>query len=129
MARRRLRFALASLLALWLVALASTPVALAVPGPGSECDAEVPPSGQTDPCTDGGGGGGGGFDLGFVLPLAGAVVIGGALALGGAYFLLRRRAGPPLQPVDSEEWWTCQQCGRNNVVGSARCYACGTWKR
>ena len=27
------------------------------------------------------------------------------------------------------EWWLCPKCGSTNVVGSARCYACGTWQR
>jgi hypothetical protein len=75
-----------------------------------------------------GNGGGGGFNFGGLLPLVGAAVVGAGLALVIAYLVLRRRAGPPLDPVDAGEWWTCRKCGRNNVVGSARCYSCGTWQ-
>ena len=111
------------------LSLAWTPVALGVPGPGTECGAEAPASGEHDPCE--GRGGPGGFDFGFVVPLAGAVVLAGVVALGAAYFVLRRRAAPPLnpEPIDAQDWWTCRTCGRNNVVGSARCYACGAWQR
>lgn len=74
------------------------------------------------------GGVGGGFNLGGLLPIVVALVVGAGLALVVAYLVLRRRAGPPLDPVDAGEWWTCRKCGRNNVVGSARCYGCGTWQ-
>jgi hypothetical protein len=40
-----------------------------------------------------------------------------------------RRTSAPLVPADPGEWWTCRTCGKNNVVGSARCYACGAWQR
>jgi hypothetical protein len=122
------RAALAITMALLVGGLAASwaPVALAVPGPGSECDAEAAPSGESDSCPDGTG-----FDLGFLLPLGGAVVLVGAVVLGGAYLALRRRAAVPLmaEPADAAEWWACRNCGRNNVVGSARCYACGAWQR
>ena len=72
--------------------------------------------------------GGGGFNLGGILPILVALVVGAGLALVVAYLVLRRRAGAPLDPVDAGEWWTCRKCGRNNVVGSARCYGCGTWQ-
>ena len=71
---------------------------------------------------------GGGFAIGGLLPIIVALVVGAGLALVGAYFVLRRRAGGPLDPVDAGEWWTCSNCGRSNVVGSPRCYACGTWQ-
>ena len=74
------------------------------------------------------GDGGGGFNLGGLLPILGGVVLGAGLALVAAYLMLRRRAGAPLDPVDAGEWWTCRKCGRNNVVGSARCYGCGSWQ-
>lgn len=80
------------------------------------------------PTAAGTGGGGGGFNLGGVLPILAALVVGAGLALVVAYLVLRRRAGAPLDPVDAGEWWTCRKCGRNNVVGSARCYGCGTWQ-
>ena len=60
--------------------------------------------------------------------LVGAGLVGAGLALVVAYFVLRRRAGGPLDPVDAGEWWTCSNCGRQNVVGSARCFSCGTWQ-
>ncbi|HXG26713.1 MAG TPA: hypothetical protein VNL94_07680 [Candidatus Binatia bacterium] len=109
-------------------ATALAPVALAVPGPGNECEGEAVPSGRDDPCTEDGVGG---FDLGFVVPLAGVVAIAGVGILVGGYLVLRRRAAAPLNPdpVDAQDWWTCRNCGRNNVVGSARCYACGSWQR
>ncbi len=71
---------------------------------------------------------GGGINLGGILPILLALVVGAGLALVAAYLVLRRRAGPPLDPVDAGEWWACRKCGRNNVVGSARCYGCGTWQ-
>ena len=76
-------------------------------------------------------GGIGGFDLGLLLPIAGGLVVAGVVGLGVAYLVLRRRAGAPLvpEPADAEAWWTCSNCGRNNVVGSARCYSCGAWRR
>ena len=69
-----------------------------------------------------------GFNVGGLLPILGGVVLGAGLALAVAYMVLRRRAGAPLDPVDAGEWWTCRNCGRNNVVGSPRCYSCGTWQ-
>lgn len=73
-------------------------------------------------------GGGGGFAIGGLLPILLALIVGAGLALVIAYFVLRRRAGGPLDPVDAGEWWTCANCGRQNVVGSPRCYSCGTWQ-
>lgn len=64
-----------------------------------------------------------------ILPIVGVVVAGGVLALLVGYLVLRRRASVPLAPVDAGEWWLCPKCGSTNVVGSARCYACGTWQR
>jgi hypothetical protein len=69
-----------------------------------------------------------GINVGGLLPIVGALVLGAGLALVIAYGVLRRRAGAPLDPVDAGEWWTCRKCGKNNVVGSARCYGCGTWQ-
>jgi hypothetical protein len=69
------------------------------------------------------------LSAGNLLPIAGAVVATGILALVVAYLVLRRRASVPLAPVDPGEWWKCPNCGSTNVVGSARCYACGTWQR
>lgn len=69
------------------------------------------------------------LSVGNILPIFGAVVAAGLLALVVAYFVLRRRASAPLAPADPGEWWTCPKCGSTNVVGSARCYSCGTWQR
>jgi hypothetical protein len=74
------------------------------------------------------GTGGGGIAIGGLLPIILALVVGAGLALAVAFLVLRRRAGGPLDPVDAGEWWTCANCGRQNVVGSPRCYACGTWQ-
>jgi len=76
-----------------------------------------------------GTGKGGGINVGGLLPVVLAVLVGAALALVVAYVVLRRRAGPPLDPVDAGEWWPCKNCGSNNVVGSPRCYSCGQWQR
>ena len=125
--RRRRRAGLAIAIALLMGGLGATfaPIALAVPGPGDQCDAEAQPSGQS--CPEGIGV----FDLGLLLPIAGVVAVGGVVALAVAYLVLRRRAAAPLtpEPVDAADWWTCKNCGRSNVVGSARCYACGSWQR
>lgn len=101
-------------------------VSLAAP-PKESCLPDATRAGGFVTCAPAGGGGG--FDLGVLLPLAGAAVVGAGLALVVAYLVLRRRAGAPLDPVDAGEWWTCANCGRNNVVGSPRCYSCGQWQR
>src|SRR5204862_18167 len=49
-------------------------------------------------------------------------------ALAAAFLVLRRRASAPVAPADPGEWWTCRKCGRNNVIGSPRCYSCGEWQ-
>ena len=85
--------------------------------------------GFSDICgAPGSGGGGGGINLGGLLPIVGIVVVGGVIALIAAFVVLRRTSAP-LVPADPGEWWTCRTCGKNNVVGSARCYACGAWQR
>jgi hypothetical protein len=112
-------------LSLTLAFAGAAPVVLAAPPTSVGCPpAEPPPPGVPDPCPPTGG-----LDLGLIVPIALAGAGGVALALGLAYvFVLRRRATEPLEPVDAAEWWTCRQCGRNNVVGSARCYGCGQWQ-
>jgi hypothetical protein len=58
-----------------------------------------------------------------------AAAVGGALiALAAVFLIVRRRAAAPAGPADPGEWWTCRNCGRNNVIGSPRCYACGQWQ-
>lgn len=77
---------------------------------------------------------GGGPDLGLIVAVIGGVILGAALVAGAGYLVLRRRARLPLDSgttpgaAEGGEWWTCRNCGRNNIVGSARCYACGTWQ-
>jgi len=84
--------------------------------------------GFSDICgAPGSGGGGGGINLGGLLPIVGVVVLGGVVALIAAFVVLRRTSAP-LVPADPGEWWTCRNCGKNDVVGSARCYACGAWQ-
>lgn len=73
-------------------------------------------------------GSGGGLSLGGLLPVVAIVVGAGVIALIAAFVVLRRTSAP-LVPADPGEWWTCRTCGKNNVVGSARCYACGAWQR
>ena len=82
----------------------------------------------SDICGNPGGDGGGGFNVGAILPIVGIVAVGGVIALIAAFVVLRRTSAP-LVPADPGEWWTCRTCGKNNVVGSARCYACGAWQR
>ena len=146
--RSRRRASLGRLVAAWLVVMAAAvapfttnaeeapipaagAVSLAAP-PDETCRAtETVAAGGFDICAPPGaglGGSGGGFNIGGLLPIVGAIVLAAGLALAIAYLVLRRRAGPPLDPVDAGEWWACRNCGRNNVVGSARCYACGTWQ-
>jgi hypothetical protein len=111
--------------------LVPAPIGRAAPAPGESCpDVTAQPGTSVEFCEDTGidVGGGAGTDLGFLLPLLGAAVGGGLLALVVAYLVLRRRASVPLEPADPGEWWTCGSCGKTNVIGSPRCYACGTWQ-
>ena len=77
--------------------------------------------------------GAGGVGLGLIVAIVAGVVVGAALVAAIGYLVLRRRAGMPMEPPpgapEGGEWWTCRKCGRNNIVGSARCYACGEWQR
>ena len=107
-------------------------VGQAAPRPGESCSDATPAPGSSDVCDDTTPGtgqvGGGGLDLGALLPFLAAAVVGGLLALVAAFVVLGRRSSGPLAPVDPGEWWACRSCGKTNVVGSARCYACGTWE-
>ena len=68
--------------------------------------------------------------LSSILPVLGVAALAGVLVLAAvAYLVFRRQAAAPLAPADAGEWWACPKCGSTNVVGSARCYACGTWQR
>jgi hypothetical protein len=82
----------------------------------------------SDICGQAPGGSGGGLNLGGLLPIVAIVLVGGLVILLAAFVVLRRTSAP-LVPADPGEWWTCRTCGKNNVVGSARCYACGAWQR
>ena len=94
------------------------------------------------------------FDIGSLLPfVAGGVALLVALAVGW-YLVMRRRLSRPFLPDEavgapggaggvggagsagsagsaggSGEWWTCSNCGSSNMIGSARCYKCGSWQR
>lgn len=149
-ARRRSRISLARplltailvLMAAGQAALASTPAgrgvtagadrvaALAPPAETCRPDETVSAGGFSDICgaPPAGGGGGGGLDIGSLLPILGVVAVGGLILLIAALVVLRRTSAP-LVPADPGEWWTCRTCGKNNVLGSARCYACGAWQR
>jgi hypothetical protein len=141
---------LGRLLAAWLVVLAALAMPLTASaghGASNPDDSAIrlaaPPDETCGPDATGlrGGGfnvcappaagdpGSGGLSVGGLLPILLALVVGAAGALVIAYLVLRRRAGPPLDPVDAGEWWTCRNCGSNNVVGSPRCYSCGQWQR
>ena len=131
--RRSVRFAPvalgAAVLTLVLAALLA-PVASAIPVAGQSCpDTTIGPGSSVVICNEFGGSiGGGGGGLGGLLPLIGAVFGVAAVALAAALFVLRRQAMAPAPPADPGEWWTCRNCGRNNVIGSPRCYACGEWQ-
>lgn len=107
-------------------------VGAAAPRPGESCSDATPAPGPSDICNDtapgGVGGGGGGLDLGALIPFIAAAAAGGILAVIATFVVLGRRGSAPLAPVDPGEWWTCRSCGKTNVVGSPRCYACGTWQ-
>ena len=107
-------------------------VGQAAPRPGETCPDATPAPGSSEFCDDtaptNGDLGGGVLDLGALLPFLAAAVIGALLALVAAFVVLGRRSSGPLAPVDPGEWWTCRSCGKTNVVGSPRCYACGTWQ-
>jgi hypothetical protein len=100
--------------------------------PGESCPDETAAPGDTGRvCIDAnapqGSGGGGGLDVGLLLPVLLVAVAGAAIALVAAYLVLRRRASAPFAPSEPGEWWTCAKCGKANVAGSPRCFACGTW--
>jgi hypothetical protein len=121
------------------VALLVPSSAIAVPRPGESCPdataapgATLPPGSTEAVCGEGkgpeGNPGGGSIDLAAVLPFVAAAVGGALIALAAAFLVLRRRTSMPVAPADPGEWWTCRNCGRNNVIGSPRCYACGEWQ-
>lgn len=102
-------------------------VALLAPPPETCEPGETRAAGDfSDICDQTPSGGGGGLDLGALLPIVGIVVVGGVILLIAAFVVLRRTSAAPV-PADPGEWWTCRNCGKANVVGSARCYACGAW--
>ena len=113
-------------------ALLAPGAALAVPRPGESCSDTTPaPGSSTAVCDEGtnpGGGGAGTIDIAALLPFLAAAVAGGAIVLVAVFLVLRRRSAGPVVPADPGEWWTCRNCARNNVIGSPRCYACGTWQ-
>ena len=127
----------ATLVVLLIAALLAPTAALGAPRPGDSCPdttpATTPAPGSTGAvCGEGKGPDttptGGSFDLSAALPFLVAAAGGAVIALGAAFLFLRRRAVAPAAPADPGEWWTCKNCGRNNVIGSPRCYACGQWQ-
>ena len=126
--------AAASLVVTLVAALLAPASAMAVPLPGESCPVALPGSSSAAVCgegrgTSGGGGGGtGSLDMSGLLAVLGAAVGGAAIALAAAFLVLRRRASAPVAPADPAEWWTCRSCGKTNVIGSPRCYACGSWQ-
>jgi hypothetical protein len=119
--------------ALLVGGLLAPTAALGAPRPGESCpDTTAAPGATQAVCGEGkgpeGGAGGGSFDLAGLLPILAAAGGGAVIALGAAFVVLRRRSSAPAAPPDPGEWWTCRNCGRNNVVGSPRCYACGEWQ-
>jgi hypothetical protein len=129
----------ASLVLLLIAAVLMPGAALGAPRPGESCpDTTSAPGTTTVPgstaavCGEGkgpvGDPGGGAVDVSGILPFVAAAAGGAVIALAAAFFVLRRRADAPAAPADPGEWWTCANCGRNNVIGSPRCYACGHWQ-
>jgi len=127
----------AAIVVLTAAALLAPGAALGAPRPGESCPDVTPapathaPGSTAAVCGEGNGPEGnpaGSLDLGGLLPVLAAVGGGAVIALGAALLVLRRRAGAPAVPADPSEWWTCRKCGRNNVIGSPRCYACGEWQ-
>ena len=122
----------AAIVVLTAAALLAPGAALGAPRPGESCPDTTPAPGSTAAvCGEGSGPEdtpAGGLDLGGLLPILAAAGGGAVIALGAAFLVLRRRAGAPAVPADPGEWWTCRNCGRNNVIGSPRCYSCGEWQ-
>jgi hypothetical protein len=125
--RRRLGWQVVVLLALPAMLTISAPASVLAAAPINErCgDESMPPAGAPRICPETGVGG---IDVGGAVPILGVVIAGGVLALVAAFLILRRRASGPFAPADPGEWWTCPKCGSTNVIGSARCYKCGTWQ-
>jgi hypothetical protein len=101
------------------------------PRPGESCSDATQAPDPSDVCNDTAVPDvppGGSLDLGGLLPILIAVVAGAVLALVAVALVLTRRPSASLAPADPGEWWTCRSCGKTNVVGSPRCYACGTWQ-
>jgi len=121
----RARLLTATLLIVLSVSMVAPSLAFALPPRGENCPAEGPEA-SSAVCQPGGNGGG--LNLGSLLPILGVGLGGAAIALGAAYVVIRRRTSGPLVPLDPSEWWTCANCGKNNVVDSPRCYACGSWR-
>lgn len=106
------------------------------PGGGEDCveDPDAQPGVGLRECPKG-------FDVAALLPFAaGGVAIVLAVVVGW-FLVMRRRLARPF-PADATvgasgaadgtnagEWWTCRSCGATNMVGSARCYSCGSWQR
>jgi len=131
----RVRLLAAIVLIALSAAVVAPALALAVELPGESCPAVLPGASATAACGEGtsqsgggGGGGGGGLNIGSLLPILGVALGGAAIALGAAYVIIRRRTSGPVAPLDPNEWWTCANCGKNNVIDSPRCYACGSWR-
>ena len=132
------RFLTGAALVLLLVAALLVPTAaIGAPRPGDSCPdttpATTPAPGSTEAvCGEGkgptGDPGGGGLDASSIVGLLAAAVGGALIALAAVFLIVRRRAAAPAGPADPGEWWTCRNCGRNNVIGSPRCYACGHWQ-
>jgi hypothetical protein len=126
----RARLVAATLVIAIAVSVVVPASALAVAFPGESCPT-VPGDTAPDLCGGGrgpSGGGGGGFNVGGLVPVIGVALGGATIALVAAFLVFRRRASAPVAPIDPSEWWTCANCGRNNVIDSPRCYACGSWR-
>jgi hypothetical protein len=124
----------ATLVALLLVSLLAPAAALGAPRPGESCpDTTAAPGTSLPVCGEGNGpgddpAGGGSIDLAALGPILVAAGGGAVIALAAAFLFFRRRAAGPIAAADPGEWWTCRNCGSNNVIGSPRCYACGEWQ-
>lgn len=132
--RDRARLLAAALFIALSVSVVVPALASAVELPGESCPTVLPGASSSAVCGEGrsqsggAGGGGGGLNLGGLLPILGVALGGATIALIAAYVVLRHRTSLPVAPLDPSEWWTCAKCGKNNVIDSPRCYACGSWR-
>jgi hypothetical protein len=126
--RRRLRGVFGNLLVVAVLAAAVPMAALAAPPVESCGPGDTTTAAGFRVCGGTSGGGGGLFNLGGLLPIVGVALLIGLGVVALAFLALERRVRRQLAPAQPGEWWTCRNCGKSNLVGTPRCYACGAWQ-